>query len=44
MAKERTATIIKTGEKVKVYKHRLSEDWVRSDDCETSYSKEELKF
>ncbi len=44
MDKERKATIIKTGKQVKVYRSRLRDTWIDSNDCETEYKPKELRF
>jgi len=44
MSKEKDATIIKTGKRVKVYKSSLRETWINSLDLITEYKPKELNF
>lgn len=44
MPKEKTAIVSATGEKIKVYRHALSDNWISSKDCETTYKPTELRI
>lgn len=38
------ATVIATGEKVQVYKHKATGNYINYKDCNTMYSPDELHF
>ena len=44
MANSKSATIIATGEKIKVYKSKLRNTYINSNDCATEYKPSELKL
>ena len=42
--KEKQATVLETGQKIKVYKSSLRGTWINSKDLETEYTEKELKI